>query len=361
MPTPVITNTNLGWAFQTEFVNLVKTSSGFMKKLLFGDRFEALPTESVELSYMEGERYLAPFVEVNGEAISVGGRSTTFANVSCPNIRIKRPMDAYNVFNRRLPNTGMFITGGAQVAAARLQAIAEDSLYMAELIENREEWMVCQMATDTTSGTINLSYQASEKANFKVSIPRSTDMVVTLATTARWNDSAPDIQGDFHNVKRTFSKHLSAPAKTCVMGSAAATSFMKNTTVQALLDKKNISAGALTLVNQFEKTGAIYLGNLFGVDCWEYSREIVNDSGAAEALIASDKAIFIAGEDALAQNKFFYGCIPDHGAFEQGSFVGRRFSKSWMEQDPSVYVQLLQSRPLPMIRKPNAIMVYDVQ
>lgn len=351
----------LTWAFQTAFVNLVKSPSSFLTQLMFGSREQNLPTEVAELSYREGERYLAPFVEVNAEAVSVGGRSTTFANVSCPNIRMKRPMDAYNAFLRRLPNTGMFISDGSVVSAARQQAIAEDAQYMAELIDNRVEWMVAQLLTGKTSGFMELSYQASEKANFKVSIPRSTDMVSTLATTARWNDASPDIQGDFHTVKRTFSKHLSAPAGVCVMGTAASTSFQKNSTVKADLDKKNVAAGTLELVNQFNDSGAIYLGSIYGIPVWEYSREYVDDTGAAAPFIPADQAIFIAGGSALSENKMLYGCIPDHDAFDEGSFVGKRFAKSWKERDPSVYVQLVQTRPMPLVRKPNAVYVLDVQ
>ena len=363
MPTPVITNTQLGWAFQTSFLNNVKPKASFLTQLLFSGRDVILPTETVELSYREGERYLAPFVEVNAEAIPVGARSTTFANVSTPNIRIKRPMDAYQAFLRRQPGTGIFINGGDVVAAARAQAIAEDSLYMAELIDNRLEWMIGQLLSGTTDGKMVLSYEVQQNANWRIEIPRSTEMDITLAgdSVRRWDGSAPDPLKDFLTVKRQFSKHVNAPASVAIMDSKAADALLSISGIQALLDRKNIDAGSLALQAQFAETGAILHGVLFGIPIWEYTREFVDTDGTAKqflsgAATAPGKVTFLA-QGALNDSVVYYGCIPDHTAFEQGSFVGKRFAKSWKTEDPSVYTQLVQTRPLPFIRRPNAVCV----
>lgn len=357
--TPVTTHNQLGWAWQTGFSNRVKRPSSFLKQMIFGGRSENLPTETVELSFREGERLLAPFVEVNAEAIPVGSRSTTFANVSTPNIRIKRPMEAYNVFNRRMPGTGIFIPGAGAVAQARQTAIQEDLEYMVDLIENREEWMVAQLISAMDSGYLSLSYKVEDGASWRLRIPQSSDMQISLAGTNEWNDSTPDIESDFLTAKRLFSKHINAPLKTVVMGSTAATYFRKNSAVRTVLDQRNISAGAMNLQAQFNESGAIYLGNIFGVDCWEYSREFT-DGGSATPFIGAEKAIFIAGGNAFADSRILYGAIPDHGAFDAGNFVGQRFSKSWQEEDPSIRVQLMQTRPLPYLRQPNAILQMDV-
>ncbi len=364
MPTPVITNTQLGWAFQTSFLNNVKPRASFLTQLVFGGRETILPTESVELSYREGERFLAPFVEVNAEAIPVGTRSTTFANVSTPNIRIKRPMDAYQAFLRRQPATGMFISGGGPVSAARLQAIAEDSQFMSDLIDNRIEWMVGQLISGTTDGKMVLSYEVQANANWRVEIPRATDVDITLTTTARWNDSAPNAQNDFLTVKRLLAKHVNAPPTVCIMDSAAANAFLNLAAVKADMDRRNVDAGTLALQSQFTEAGAIYHGTYMGIPVWEYTREYVDETGTTRLFLgggtsAAGLAIFMA-QGALNDSTIYYGCIPDHDAFESGAFQGRRFAKAWKTQDPSVYTQLVQSRPLPFIRRPNAVVVMDV-
>ena len=360
MPTIPAPHENLGWAYQTAFANRIKSPSSFLTDLVFRGREENLPTEAAELSYREGERLLAPMVEVNAEAIPVGSRSTTFATISTPNIRIKRPMEAYQAFLRRQPGSGMFITNGAPVAAARQAAIAEDAIFMADMVENRLEWMVAQMLTDMTSGFMSLQYQIEDRANWKISIPRSTDMTATLGSNTNWNGSAPNIRKNFHSIKRLFSRHINGTAGTCVMGSDAADYFMDNEGVQKLLDTKNISAGALNLMAQFGENGAIYLGKVYGIECWEYSREYISDAGVVTPFIPTDKAVFLANQSAFTDSKVLYGAIPDHDAFEQGLFVAKRFSKSWKEPDPSVWIQLMQTRPLPNIRQPNAVAVLDV-
>lgn len=370
MPTPVLTQNWLGWAYQTGYTNRAKTPSGFLTSLIFGGRERTLPTESVELSFREGERLLAPFVEVNSEAVTVGARSTTFANVSTPNIRIKRPMEAYNVFNRRQPGTDIFIGGGDVVAAARAAAIAEDTQYMMDLIANRVEWMVGSMIADMTSGYMTLSYQVSEKSNWRVRIPRDTGATVTLSGTAEWNDTvgtSRSVVQDFHNVKRFFSKKINGTARMAIMDAKAADAFLKLAEVQALLDKKNVDAGTLALQSQFDEQGAIYLGRFMGVECWEYTREFVDEDGTTKVFLGAQtsgseagRVVFLAQQSAFADSEILYGAIPDHDAFEGGLFVGKRFAKSWKEPDPSVYNQLMQSRPLPFLRQPNAILVMDV-
>lgn len=356
MPTPVITNTQLGWAYQTGFVNRVKTPSQFLTRLAFAGRERTLPTESAELSFREGERLLAPMVEVNAEAVPVGSRSTTFANISTPNIRIKRPMEAYQVFLKRQPGSDVFISGGAAVARARTQAMAEDSIYMVEMVDNRLEWMVSQLLTGNTSGSMSLEYQVEDRANWKVTVPRSTDMTRTLAGNDVWGGTTDDIKKDFRTVKRAFSKHGVGSPSVCVMDDLAADQFLANSEVQDLMDKRNVDAGNLTLQSQFNDEGVIYHGNFSGIPVYEYSREYVNDAGSAASFMPDNTAMFLS-RSGLRDSRVLYGAIPDHDAFDQGLFQGKRFSKSWKEKDPSTHIQLLHTRPLPHVRQPNAVYV----
>lgn len=345
----------LSWAYQTSVLSNIKPKSSFLKQLFFGGRSESLPTEVAELSYLEGHTEMAPFVEVNAEATAVKGNSVRFANVSTPNIRIKRPMEAYNVFLRRLPGTGIFISSGDVVQAARAAAIAEDMQTMSDMIERREEWMVAQMLNGRTSGYIELSYSSGEKANWKVSIPRDSTMVATVTTS--W--ATGNIENDIHLAKKAMARYQQLTPNVCVLGSNASYLFRTNSTVRATLDTKNVSSGALDLTTQFDRSGVIYIGRFCGIEFYEYAAQYTADGTlAATDFISADHAIFL--NTTANESKFLYGAIPDHGAFEQGSFVGQRFSKTWMENDPSVYVQLLQSRPMPMIRRPGAIYSLDV-
>lgn len=342
----------LSWAYQSTVLSNIKPKTSFLKQLMFGNRTQNLPTEVAELGYREGHTLMAPFVEVNAEATSVPGNSIRLGNVSCPNIRIKRPMDAYNAFLRRLPGTGIFITGGDVVQAARAAAIAEDAQTLADMIDRREEWMVAQMLDyRAAAGYIRLSYSVAEQANFTVSIPRDTSMVATVSTS--W--ATADIATDIHAVKKAMARYQQLTPNVCVLGSNASYLFRTNATVRATLDTKNVSAGSLELQSQFNESGVIYLGRYAGIEFWEYAAQFTADgTGTLTDYISADNAIFLHTSPSN-EAQWFYGAIPDHDAFDEGLFVGQRFGKAWKEKDPSVYVQLLHSRPLPFLRRPGAL------
>lgn len=356
MPTPVITNNQLGWAYLSTVQSNIRPVTSFLKGLFFRGTPEFLPTESVELSYLNGDTEMAPFVEINAEAVPVSGNSVTFANVSCPNIRIKRPMEAYQVFLRRQPGTGIFINSGDQVAAARQAAIDEDQITMARKIERREEWMVSRLLTGVDSTYLKISYQVDEGANFTVSTPRPSGSVATVPTT--WATSTT-IKMDFHNAKIQMAKTGNMPTDV-VLGSTAAANFIQNSTVLATLDNKNVNAGVQTLITQFSESGVIFLGTFMGVNVWQYVGTFVADgTGTVTPYVGDELAVFLDTDPARNAAKFYYGCIPDHDAFEQGSFVGKVFSKSWTTKDPSIRTQLTHTRPLPHIRKPGSVYVLD--
>jgi hypothetical protein len=42
-----------------------------------------------------------------------------------------------------------------------------------------------------------------------------------------------------------------------------------------------------------------------------------------------------------------------------GMLASERFSKSWLVKDPSAMVQLIESHPLPVLRRPDS--VYSLQ
>ena len=116
------------------------------------------------------------------------------------------------------------------------------------------------------------------------------------------------------------------------------------------LDTRNFDAGRLTLMNRFSAAGFVYVGNLVGIDIFEYSGVVCDENGADIPLIRTDRIEMFSTADA-ARWEFFYGPVPDTQLVlgGNGPFVGRRFAKSWKEEDPAVVKFLLHSRPLPML------------
>ena len=366
MPLAVNTTQMTTWAFLTGVINNVLPAADFMTKLLFPNE-RLMPTEVLELSYLDGGRSLAPFVTVNGEAKTVPGRTTRFANVTAPNISLKRPMQAYQTLLRRAPGTNIFV-GSDEILTAYRQAIAEDVEIISNLIDNRLEWMACQMAT-----LCKIDYTAAapdtEGDKFDVTIPRPSELGgntgVALSGNNRWfhgasyatEGSTSDPVLDFENIKFVMSKRGYVPVMV-VMGREAARAFKRHSKVKDWLKSQlgsNIQVGSLSFQEQYTAQGALLVARDFcGMPVWEYSATYTDDAGAEQYFLDPEAVLFISTR-ATQNNVIYYGAIADHEAFENGSYMTKRFSKSWVQKTPSVRVQMATSRPLPFCRQPNGI------
>lgn len=338
----------LSWASLTAAVNEIKSPNSFLKNLLFGSH-QTFPTEQVEIGLLTGDREIAPFVRKDGEAILVDGLGESFQTVSFPSIRIKRPMTASELLFNRRPGSVIFPQRGAQVSAIEAH-IARDMQRMSDLVTNAEEWLCAQCLRGT------ISYTATDEAHFQITYPKPSGHTVNAAVA--WsNASSATPEVDFLTAKRLLHEEHGLPLTHAIMSKEAAANFLKNDRVTKLLDTRNYDAGALTIQRQFEASGAIYLGRFAGVECWEYGRS-VKVGGASEDLLRTGYVEFVSATRE-AEFWLYYGAIPDMAAFEGRLFQGERFSKSWMQEDPSVRMALVHSRPLPVMRRPGAVVSMD--
>lgn len=339
----------LQWASLTQAINEIKSPNQFIKKLLFGDH-QPQATENIEFGVFTGDREVAPFVERDGEAIPVSGYGEVFQTVSPPNIRIKRPVKPSTLLFNRHPGEVIFIESQDQLVSAAERHVARDVKRLADLITNAEEYL-CALAL---RGVI--SYTAADEANFTITLPKPSGNNVTLSLF--WDGGSEDPAADFATAKKLISDEVGLQPTDCIMGSEAMDAFMASDAVKAILDQRNIQAGQLSLEEQFRDDGAIYLGRFCGVKCWGYPRT-VKVAGVATDLIRAKYVEFVCAT-AAAENVLYYGAIPDLDAFEGRLFVAERFSKSWMQQDPSVMQMLAHSRPLPIPRRPGSMVSMKV-
>ena len=336
------------WQSLTATINETKSPNTFLKQLLFGAH-QTFPTETIEIGLLTGDRTIAPFVKRDGEAIAVAGLGESFQTVGFPNISIKRPFTASELLFNRRPGSVVFPSGDQQLSAIEAH-IARDMKRMADLISNAEEYL-CSLAL-----TGEISYSAADEANFTVTYPKpaghSVNAAVSWATAA---SATPSV--DFTTAKRLIANKHDLPTTHCIMSQEAATNFIQIAEVKTNLDNRRLLTGDLDLRRQFELSGALFLGNYMGVDCWEYSRS-VNVSGSSTALIRTGYVEFVAAVP-QAENWIYYGAISDLEALEGRLFQGERFSKSWLVKDPSQRIVLAKSRPLPIMRRPGSVVSMD--
>ncbi len=326
----------------------IKAPNQFLKKLLYSNEVP-LSTEDIEIGLITGGRTIAPFIRKNGEAIMVGGLSGSYQTVAAPNIRLKRPFTPSDLLFGRQPGTVIFSPGDDYQLTALQQHIARDLQYVENMIVNAEEYLSAM----ALQGAI--SYEVADQEVFSITFPRSSDNNVT--PTIFWDAADPttvNLPEYFYTAKKLLADSEGLGVTDAIFGSEAAAAFRKLAATGKIptLDIRNISAGQVTFLEQFRDDGVLYMGNYNGVNLWEYSRT-ADLNGTPTSLIRPKYVEFISTSPA-SERVMYYGAIPDMDAIEGRKFQGKRFSKSWKENDPSVQMFLVHSRPLPVPRKPNA-------
>lgn len=340
----------LKWASLTATVNEIKSPNQFLKRMLWSNE-EPKSTEDFEIGLLTKDREIAPFVKKNGEGVMVSGHDETLQTVTPTNIRIKRPHTPSELLYGRRPGTVIFSPGADMQIDAISRHVALDLQVMADLITNAEEYL-CSMALQGT-----ITYEVVDGAVFTITYPKPAGNNITLSTF--WDDATPAdtrVLQNIHAAKRVISNEVGLAVTDAICGLEATDALMElveTGNVKMLgSDGVNVQAGMFTFTTQFADDGTIFLGVIAGVRFWEYSRT-ASLNGVATSMIRTKYVEFVANSPA-AQRVMYYGAIPDMAAFQGKLFQGRRFSKSWEKEDPSVMMNLTHSRPLPVPRRPGA-------
>lgn len=338
----------------TEVVNNIQTPGTFLTRLLYPRSAErTLGTETVRLDRVFRGRQAAPFVLKHGEAVAVPGREATGTSYETPNIRIKRPLtpSEQTMYFRR-PGEQVFVGPGSDVVGQHIrQQIADDLADMVAMVDETKEWMVSR----TLQGAI--SYEVADQEVFTLDFGRDGNNNITL--TKMWDLDYPDdptpLQ-DIYQAKKIISDHGLAAPTDVILGSEAASAFLhllERLKIPALGTQSGVQAGSATMIEDFQANGAVFLGVVGGLRFWSYPRTTrFADTSASIPLIRPKYAEFVSVSP-LADRAMYYGAIPDMTAIRNSRYRNRVFSKSWEIPDPSGYVALVHSRPLPVPRQVN--------
>lgn len=339
----------LKWTSLTAMVNELKVPNRFIKGLLFSDE-QPKPTEVVEIGVLVGDRMVAPFVRRGAEAIEITPFQEKFYNVSMPNIRIKRRLEASELlFDRHVGH--VIFAQESDVMSGANEHIARNSLRLVQTMDEAEEYLCAQALRGSITYTVN-----GEEA-FSVTYPRSASHAVTLSNF--WDGMSADVELDFRTALQLVADDAGLSVTHAIMGAEATNSFLKDSRVLAQLDNRRVTAGGLDLNRGVEQSGAIYLGVYRGVSCWSYTRKTQVPSAAGLKTLTSfdlirPKYVEFVTADPAAENVMYYGAISDIDALEGRAIQAKRFSKSWKQPDPSVMWQLAHTRPLPVLRRPDS-------
>lgn len=342
----------LSWSTLTPAVNEMKAPNSFLKNMVFG-RDVTVPTRNIELSFLNRGRKIAPFVERNGAAIMTEGRDETFRVIQPPHIRVKRPMTPSELLEKRRPGSVIF-PGAGGIRSAMREYMASELSMLGDDITNSEEYL-CALAI---RGAI--SYSSADESAFTITFPRSATHDFALGAGDRWNEATSSPRSDFLTAAQLINDAVSLNVTDVILGADAADAFIANAEVQTLLDVRRLVTGSIDLTQQFAESGAMYLGTyVHGIRVWRYARQ-VEVNGTSVDLIRPKYAEFIARTPA-AQFVTYYGAIEDMKAIGAGRVLqSKRFSKSWEQEDPSARMLLVESNPMPVMRRPDATVSIQV-
>lgn len=338
----------LSWSTLTASINEMKAPQSFLKNRVFR-RDVMVPTRDIELSVLRRGRRVAPFVKRNGAALMTVGGTEEFKNVRPAHIRIKRPITSGELVEKRRAGSSIF-PGQDGVQAAIREFMAREQGMLLDDVTNAEEYLAAQAIRGS------ISYSNLDEESFEVDFGRSASHDITLTGTDLWTDAASKPQEQFLDASRLINDDVSLMPDLCLLGEAAADAFLKNAEVKDLLRgfNNNLVLGSIDLTQQFQESGAMFLGTfVHGIQVWTYGRSLTLPDGSSFPLIRTDRAEFIS-TSASAQHTTYYGAIEDVQLFEGRLLMARRFSKSWIEQDPPARQLLVESNPLPCMRRPDS-------
>ena len=111
--------------------------------------------------------------------------------------------------------------------------------------------------------------------------------------------------------------------------------------------------GTVDMTKQFNEQGVIWLGRVAGIDFWEYGRSATLN-GASVDMIRAKYIEFVSRDNNASGRSFVYAPIPDVKTLKSGNLAAKRLAKSWEEEDPSVEMLLVASRPMPLWQRPDS-------
>ena len=330
----------IGWRILTRAVEQLKNPPKMLQDLIFKNR-NTNEADTIDVDVVVGGRKLAPFVsDVEGGMI-VSGSKRSERSVKTPRIRLKEPLTAKQLRGERGVGQPFYAKGPKSVEEAEQAKVMKTMKELKKRVLNTLEWMCAQALT----GKIIVE---QKNVAFEVDYQMPQDHKIVLAGDSKWTGDKADPLNDMQTWNDKIVDKLGYGATIMICGTEAAKALRKKVPKDAWMDVKRVNAGELVW-----EMSSNYMGNLGGIDIYRYGSSFDDASGASHQLIAADKVYMVATD---ARISIEFGNILDLDA----NVVGEFFSKNWKEKDPSVLWNLVESRPLPVLWEPEAVIEADV-
>ncbi len=335
-----------------------KAPKTFLRDTFFGaaGTGTTFNTEAVDFDIIKGYRRLAPFVSPVHEGKLVEARGFSTKSYKPAYVKPKATATATDILNRQPGNVIYSSNDGPQAMAAR--QLGRELADMDDMIIRREEWMCAQALL---TGTVNI---VGEGVNDVIDYMMEATHLPLLVGTAKWTDHANATPlTDLKVWKRLVTKDSGFAPTICVMGLDAYDNFMKCEEVigttgggKNLFNMDRIRIGELTPGATNVASGVTEIGRLneIGVDVFTYEEWYIDEDSKVERPMFPANLVLLGNPN--VETDFLYGAIKDLDALAAVA----RFPKAWSVPDPSARFIMLQSAPLPLLKRPDGFLTATV-
>ncbi|HXS98624.1 MAG TPA: major capsid protein [Candidatus Limnocylindrales bacterium] len=305
--------------------------------------------EEIAFDTVQKTRRMAPFVSplVEGKVVTSKGFKTDIFRPAY--IKDKRVWDG----NRALKRSAGEQIGGSLSPMQRMQAILAFELQdQVDMLTRRLEWMASQILQ-----TGKVTIQGDNYPAVLVDFLRDASLTIALAGAAKWDQANVNPLDNLQTWALSVLKLIGANPIDVVMDTDAWVLFRNNQNVKDRLTLQRRLGDMPTMAQNamFGMEGGQYQGTIDQFNIFTYAGYYLDDNGATQPMLPSG-TVLMSGPQLEGYRA--YGAIKDEQAGYQALPM---FAKSWVEQDPAVRFLLMQSAPLLVPYRPNAMLCATVK
>lgn len=326
------------WRSMTAAINEMPAAPRLLQDIIFNKR-NTNPASTVDVDVIVGDKMVLPFVSDFDSAVVLEKLGREMRSVRTGRIRVKKHFTAHELLTDRAPGQGFYASGGQSVAAQRQYRLGLELQDMRNRIDTTVEYMCAQALT----GTVTMSGEVNQTVTYPIPEAHVIELDDKL-----WTDDDGNPAGNLQDWANLIVNAIGVGPTVAILGTEAAKALIDRSIT--ILDNRRVTAGEFNW-----KASSNYLGNLLGIDLYVYGGQYKDSTGTAQNLVGTDKVIMVATQ---ARFTIEYGLILDLKA--DASVQAEYFSKSWESDDPSGLFMLAESRPLPVIWQPEAVVYADV-
>lgn len=299
-------------------------------------------SEEIHFDVEPDRRRLAPFVSplVQGKPVEIQGFSTKSFRPAY--VKDRRVFDSNRPLKRMI---GERIAGQLSPAQREMKLLQQEIMDQMWMLMRRKEVMACE-ALRTGKTTIT----GDGFPGVVVDFGRTASLTKQLASPNRWTDSNISPVDNIEAWAYEILEASGAAPTDVVLEFDAWKLFRADPKFKDAIDLRRGGDSTVEIGSMVTKE-AVYVGMLGNLRLWRYQDLYEDPVTAATTKLLPQYQVLLLSQ--YIEGRQHHGVIRD---YEAGFQAAEFWPKSWVENDPSVRILLMQSAPLMVPFRPNASM-----